>query len=190
MNKDNKLTQDDIKKLINVENNVIIFPSIKLFGININLDYLKLSILSIIIWIIIWYFFGLFKLNKYSIIFFILLIIFNIFNIFNTPINIEKNFEVTTFINQGQIQRCLFILGVILLTFIFLSKIKIDNEYIYNIYKIYIIIIILLFFSLFKYELKNTSKNFTTISENMYNQSLILLVYTFYLIFIGISNKK
>lgn len=192
MNKDTKLTADDIKQLIVEESGFVDVPNIYIFGVNINLDSLKLTILSIFIWFFIWYFFGLFKLNKYSIIFFILLIIFEIFNLFSDPINLETNVNIYTFTNHRQHQRMQSILAILVLTFIFLYPLKINTEYKYKIYIIYIIIIFLLFISLIKYDTKNISRNITNITlftEKMYNQSVILMIYIFYLIFIGISNE-
>jgi hypothetical protein len=44
MNRDKKLTVDDIKKLIKEESGIGDIPNINIFGINVNLDTLKTSL--------------------------------------------------------------------------------------------------------------------------------------------------
>lgn len=192
MNQDKKLTVDDIKKLIKEESGIGDIPNINIFGINVNLDTLKTSLCFSILWIFIWYFFGLFKLNKYSIVFFILLFIIQIFNIFNDPINLETHVDVLTFKEIRQRQKIHTILSITIITFIFLSVLKMNTEYKYQIYKIYIIVIILLIILSNKYDFKNTSRYvqiINTLNENIYNQSIILFTYILYLSFIGISSN-
>jgi len=187
-----KLSAKDVNKLINKEVINIDIPSIHLFGKNVSLDSIKITILSIILWTVIFYFFGLFKINKYSIIFFIIYILIELFNLFNDPIKIHTNVELTTFINQGQLERTQTLFAILILLIIFLFNFKSDNEYKGQIYKIYLIILFLLFLSFFRYDMKSifrNVKNVTQFSNQTYNQSIILFIYVLYLIFIVISKE-
>jgi hypothetical protein len=187
-----KLSAKDVNKLINKEVINIDIPSIHLFGKNVSLDSIKITILSIILWTVIFYFFGLFKINKYSIIFFIIYILIELFNLFNDPIKIHTNVELTTFINQGQLERTQTLFAILILLIIFLFNFKSDNEYKGQIYKIYLIILFLLFLSFFRYDMKSifrNVKNVTQFSNQTYNQCIILFIYVLYLIFIVISKE-
>ena len=134
-----------------------------------------------------YFFFGLFKIDKYSIIFFCIFIIIQIFNVFNSSSNTETDFIEATYEIQNQIGKIQTVLGVIILIFIF--NIKLDDKYKNTIHKLYILILFLLCLSLIKYNTKNKSRNVRNIrifTQKLYNQGLILFMLVLYLFFLGI----
>jgi uncharacterized membrane protein YqjE len=186
----NILTADEINFMLQDESKYKSIPTIKLFGISVGLESLIITIISIIVWIIIWKIFGLFKLGKFTIILFILYIIIAFFNIFNSSTDTEISVENAVYELQNQISRIEGALGSIVLVFVFLYNMKLDEAHRLFAYKLLIIIISMLILSIVTLDPKNDTRNIRNIRlfiQKLYNQAVILFILCLLVIYFGIT---
>ena len=133
--------------------------------------------------------------NKYyvksNIHFIVLLYIFvSIFNIFNSSTDTEISVENAEYELQNQITRIEGALGVIVLVFVFLFNIKLDESHRLIAYKLLTIIISMLILSIIALDPKNETRNIRNIriyTEKLYNQSVILFILCLLVIYFGIT---
>jgi hypothetical protein len=192
--KQESLTASDINNILNQEEliNFKPLPYVEIFGKKVNLDALIISSISIILWICLWKFFNLFEIGTYSLIFFFLYIAILIFNIFNSSIDTERNLELATYEIEKQVTNSETVMGVIIILYVFLYNIQMDSNLRLISYKLLTIIMFLLSFSVLKYALKNDTKNIRIVrifTEKFYNQSIILFIFSLFVIYSGIIKK-
>ena len=186
----NILSEDQINSMLEDANKYKNIPTIKIFGIKVGLESFILSIISIVIWIVIWKVFNLFAIGKFSIILFLLYIFVAIFNIFNSSTDTEISVENAAYELQNQITRIEGALGVIVLVFVFLFNIKLDETHRLIAYKLLTIIISMLILSIIALDPKNETRNIRNIriyTEKLYNQSVILFILCLLVIYFGIT---
>lgn len=185
------LTADEINNLLQ-EAKFRTIPTVKIFGKTIGTDALIISLVSVFIWILIWKVFGLFSLGNYSIIFFIAYIIIAIVNIFNSSTDTEISVEMAVGELQNEIVRIIGVFGVIILVFVFLFNIQMNNDVKNTCYKLLTIVLTFFAISLIKIDPKNDSRNIRNIRliiQKFYNQGVILFMLTLYFIYVGIQQK-
>ena len=187
-----KISEKEIKKLLEEDQLYSSVPTINIGNFKLSSDLLIISIFSIILWISLWIYLGLFKLKNYNIIFFVLFIALLIFNLFNASLNIQKSVENAAYDTQNQIVKAEGLLGVVILFFVFLFNIVMDNDIKIIVYKILTVILILLSISIISLETQNNSTNIRNIRLLMtqfYNQGNVLFIFSLYLTYIGIIKK-
>jgi hypothetical protein len=191
MNNKEGLTANEINDLLQ-ESKFKSNPSVQIFGKSVSIDALTITSISIFVWILIWKVFGLFNLGNYSIAFFILNIFLEILNIFNSSTDTEINVETEVGYLQNVITRIIGVFGIIILVFVFLFNIQMNNDIKNTCYKILSIVLIYFAISLFIIEPKNDTRNIRNIRliiEKFYNQGIILFMLTIYFIYLGIMQK-
>jgi len=189
-----KLSASDINDIIKQEEllNFNPLPYIEFFGKKVDLNTLIISCISLIIWIIIWRVFNLFEIGTYSLIFFFIYIAILFFNIFNSSIETEKNLEFATYEIEKHITNVEAAMGVIVILYVFLYNIQLDNNSRIISYKLLTIVMVLCSIAIIKYALKNDTKNVRTIrifTEKLYNQAIILFILSLFVIYLGIIKK-
>jgi len=194
LKKQESLTASDINNILNQEEliNYKPLPYVEIFGKKVNLDALIISSISIILWICIWKFFNLFEIGTYSLIFFFMYIALIIFNIFNSSIDTERNLELATYEIEKQVTDGEAAMGVIIILYVFLYNIQMDSNLRLISYKLLTLVLVLCSFGIIKYALKNDTKNIRVVrifSEKFYNQSIILFIFSLFVIYSGIIKK-
>ena len=187
--KNKVLNESEINYMLQ-QNNYKNIPIIKLFGIKVGLESFIITIISIIVWIFIWKIFNLFKIGKFTIFIFLLYIIVSIFNIFNSSTDTEISVENAVYEMLNQISRIQAALGVIILVFVFLFNIKIDETHRLLAYKLLTIIICLLILSMIALDSKNETRNIRNIrlyTQKLFNQAIILFMLCLIIIYNGIT---
>lgn len=187
-----KISTDDINKLLQEDQLYSNLSYISFGKIQLGTEIFIISILSFLLWIFLWLYFGLFKLGNYNIIFFSVFIGVLILNLFNSSLNTQKSVENAAYDMQNQIVKAEGLLGVVILLFVFLFNIDMKNDIRIIVYTILTLVLILLCISIISLESQNNSKNIRNIRLAMtqfYNQSLILFIFSLYLIYCGIVKK-
>lgn len=187
---DNVLSADQINYMLQDESKYKSIPTVKLFGIVLGLESFIISIIAIVVWIAIWKIFDLFKIGKFSIYLFLLYIFIVIFNIFNSSTDTEINVENAVYELQNQISRIEGALGVIILVFVFLFNLKMDETNRLIAYKLLTIIICMLILSIVALDPKNETRNIRNIrlyTQKLYNQAVVLFILCLIVIYLGIT---
>ena len=167
-------------------------PSVNIFGTEIDNDSLVLFSIFILIWIFLWKVLNIQSLFAYSFVFFILYIVISIFNIFNSATDIP---DIETSRVQLEVQSTLIQggLGIFILVFIFLYEIKINQNYIKDIYKLLIINLIITSLSIIIFSVKNSSRNIRIMRktyQNLFNMGVVYFIMALYMIFLSITKNN
>jgi hypothetical protein len=83
-------------------------------------------------------------------------------------------------------------MGVIIILYVFLYNIQMDSNLRLISYKLLTLVLVLCSFGIIKYALKNDTKNIRVVrifSEKFYNQSIILFIFSLFVIYSGIIKK-
>ena len=185
VNNKEKLTTQDIQNLISDSQQYKKLKTVTIFGLELDATSLVISIVAIILWVMIWYFFDIFKIVRYSEIFFTMYIILVIVNAINSATDVA---DVETERLQQATQQN-FIQGgiaVFILAFVFLYNINLDDEDKTQIYIVLTICLIISSLSLIIINVKNNSKNIRLVrkvQQLLYNQGLILFLLAIFIIF-------
>jgi hypothetical protein len=187
----NSLSNSDIDKLLEEDQIYMTIPVLHIGKLQLGVESVIFAIISLILWLILWGFLGLFNINN-SLIFFFSFIGVLIFNVLNASLNIQKSVENAAYETQNQIVKTEGLLGVVILVFVFLFNINMNNDSKNISYKLLTVILILLCISIITLETQNNSRNIRNVRLGMiqlYNQSIILFIMTIYLIYMGIIKK-
>lgn len=180
-----KLSQTDVKDLISESEQFKKLPSIDLGFIKIDTQSMIISIVALIAWFLLWFYFNIFSIVPYSEVFFIFYICILIINLVNSANDIPDVESERLQINSQQN----FIQGgiaVFILAFVFLYNIKMGEPERINIYKVLIICLIISSFGIILINVKNNSKNIRTvrkIQQFLYNQGLVLFILSLFMIY-------
>ena len=164
---------------------------VKIDNIDIVTDNLIISIIFILIWTFIWFLFGFFNFGSYTIFFFILYICIELYNIIKSQTTVEvlntfSNVRYNDAISKGETFLC-----IIIIFYIFIFNMNLNNEQQRIIYKLLSVIVGFSCILLFKIKFKDNSRNMRNlilIDKKINNQIIILFIMCIYLIFI--YNKK
>lgn len=191
MNNKEGLTANEINDLLQ-EAKFKPIPTVKIFGKTVGIEPLTITSISIFVWILLWKVFGLFNLGNYSIAFFILYIFLEILSLFNSSIDTDISVETEVEYLQNIIIRIIGVFGIIILVFVFLFNIQMNNDIKNTCYKILSIVLIYFAISLFMIDPKNEPENIRNIRlivQKFYNQGIILFMLAIYFIYLGIMQK-
>ena len=191
-NETNILKASDVNKLLEEQDKFRRLPSVNIFGTEIDNDSLVLFSIFILIWIFLWKVLNIQSLFAYSFVFFILYIVISIFNIFNSATDIP---DIETSRVQLEVQSTLIQggLGIFILVFIFLYEIKINQNYIKDIYKLLIINLIITSLSIIIFSVKNSSRNIRIMRktyQNLFNMGVVYFIMALYMIFLSITKNN
>jgi len=180
-----KLTPVDIQTLISDSQQYKKLPTVKIFGLEIDTMTIVLSIFAILLWSVLWFGFGIFKIVKYSYLFYILYIIIVIVNAINSSTDIAdvetERLQQTTqqnFIQGG--------IAIFILLFVFLYNINLDSQDKTQIYIVLSLCLMISSLSMIMLNVKNDNKNIRLtrkIQQLLYNQGLILFIFAIFFIF-------
>jgi hypothetical protein len=186
------LSSQDINNLIERQNTIVKLTSFKIFGKDFDVRATIIAFISIILWIFIWFFFNIFSI-KGSIVFFIIFIVLTILNLFNDSTYQLLDPETEDFSYDRQINNIEGAVGIIVLVFIFLFNISMDETIKRRTSKILVISLIISCLTLFIYNIKYRSvniRNVRMITQQFFNQSIILFMLSLFSIYTGLSLKK
>ena len=186
----NNLSVSDINKLLEEDQIYTSIPLLTIGNVQIGKDVFISSIISFVLWVFLWFYFGLFNLGNYTLIFFFIFIFILIFNMVNSSLNIERSVENAAYDIQNQIVKAEGLLGVIILVFVFLFNIDMSSDSKIIVYKLLAVILTMLSISIISLETQNNSRNIRNVRLGMvqlYNQSIILFILCLYLIYMGIK---
>ena len=186
------LSSQDINNLIERQNTIVKLTSFKIFGKDFDVRATIIAFISIILWIFIWFFFNIFSI-KGSIVFFIIFIVLTILNLLNDSTYQLLDPETEDFSYDRQINNIEGAVGIIVLVFIFLFNISMDETIKRRTSKILVISLIISCLTLFIYNIKYRSvniRNVRMITQQFFNQSIILFMLSLFSIYTGLSLKK
>lgn len=182
-----ELTPEDIQKLISDAENETFkkLPAIKICNYELDLQSFHVFWITVMLWIIIWFTFKIFKLVNYAEYFFWFYILISFLNFYNSATNVSDAETERININSQQS----FIQGglsVFILAFVFLSNISIPEEQKTSIYIILAISLIICTIGVILINIKNESVNIRfvrKIQQSVYNQAVILFMLGLYMIY-------
>ena len=191
-----ELTSEDVQNLISESENLRKLPTINILGLELDRQTSFVTLVSIIVWFLIWIFFGIFKIvhSGISILFLIIFIFISLLNLYNSATDVpdssserEKLSGQQYFIQGG--------LAVFILLLVFLYNIPMDVEYKNKIYKILLISLISTCVGTIVINVRNESENIRLvrkIQQAFYNQGIILFIFCLVLIYISFipANKS
>lgn len=168
----------ELQKLIE-QANYTKAPTVFFLNTEIDVTSMIIIIVSLVLWTILWFSFGLFKINKYGIIVFLAYFVYCIHQVFSSDIMVadtakseEFLYEKENFIQNG-LNICMFLL-------VFLYAIKIDGKIKKNIYLVQTIAIILMIIPCALINTRNIGYNFRLLRKvkgSFYNKGLFLFLY-------------
>lgn len=188
----NKITAEDINNLLSESTKLKELPYFNIFGLKIDVESSIVFIISIILWIALWLFFGIFQIVDYSEYFFIFYIIISLTNVLNSANDISDAETERTHLSSQQS----FIQGgiaVFILAFVFLYNIEMGEEDKTKVYQILIISLIISSLAIIILNLKNEPSNIRFIRKTQqlfYNQGLVLFILALFMIFRFKTFKK
>ena len=192
-----KLSSQDIESLLSESTKYKSLPAFLAFGKQWDIQSGWIFVLSLVIWVLIWYIFDIWSIFRNNgsltigIVFFILYIAIAALNFFNSANDVPDVETERIAINTQQS----FIQGgiaVFILAFVFLYNIKMEEEDRTNIYKILIVSLLISCLAIIIINLQNNSVNIRAvrkIQQALYNQGLLFFMMGLYMIFI-IKTKK
>ena len=188
-----ELTSEDVQNLISESENLRKLPTINILGLELDRQTSFVTVGSIIVWVIIWKFFGIFNIvgKHISILFLIIFIFISLLNLYNSATDVpdssserEKLSGQQYFIQGG--------LAVFILLLVFLYNIPMDVEYKNKIYKILLISLISTCVGTIVINVRNESENIRLvrkIQQAFYNQGIILFIFCLVLIYMSFKSE-
>ena len=188
-----ELTSEDVQNLISESENLRKLPTINILGLELDRQTSFVTVVSIIVWVIIWKFFGIFNIvgKQISILFLIIFIFISLLNLYNSATDVpdssserEKLSGQQYFIQGG--------LAVFILLLVFLYNIPMDVEYKNKIYKILLISLISTCVGTIVINVRNESENIRLvrkIQQAFYNQGIILFIFCLVLIYMSFKSE-
>lgn len=186
-----KLSSEDIKNLITESEKFKNLPAIHLGDLVLDLQSFFVAIISIVIWIIIWFVFNLWNIVPFAKYFFFAYLFLTLLNLYNSATNVSDPETERVNLNSQQS----FIQGglsVTILAFVFLSNISIQDDQKTNIYKVLINSLIICSIGIIVINIKNESVNIRfvrKIQQSLYNMSIVLFIMSLYMIFVYKTNN-
>jgi hypothetical protein len=180
-----KLTSYDIKSLLEEGDKLKDVPTFKVLGITLDKTSFYVMIITVILWIILWFSLKIFGIIKYSEIFFIAYIIISILNLFNSATNVSdiESERMNMASQQSFIQGGI---AVFILAFVFLQNINMEESNRIKVYKILVISLIISCIGIVLINVKNVPSNvrfIRKIQQAIFNQGLVLFLLALYMIY-------
>lgn len=192
-NNNENLYANEINDIVALQNSVIEFPTISIFGKKIDKDNLIITGVILVMWTIIWVFFGFFKIHKNAIFFYILFIILSIVNSLNLSEYIRVDPETEEYNYQRQINNIAGTIGIFVLLLVFVFNLSIDENVKILVSKILTVTLIISCLAIYIYTVKYETRNFkilTLLSQKFFNQSIVLFMLALYIIYTGLNVKN
>jgi hypothetical protein len=180
-----KLTSYDIKSLLEEGDKLKDVPSFKVLGITLDKISFYVMIITVILWIILWFSLKIFGIVKYSEIFFIAYIIISILNLLNSATNVSdiESERMNIASQQSFIQGGI---AIFILAFVFLQNINMEESNRIKVYKILVISLIISCIGIVLINVKNVPSNvrfIRKIQQAIFNQGLIIFLLALYMIY-------
>ena len=192
MSQEKELSSEDINKIIETQNSVNRYETIKIFGKNIDKYNFIIGIIVTVLWTLIWIFCGLFSINKYTKFIYMSSLIIITFNTFNIQEYTRTDPETESYNFERQTNNIEGVLGIYILLFIFLFNININNNFKIIVSKVLILSIIICCISIYIFNTKYTSDAYRRIKifqQKMFNASMILFTLSLYIIYYALTQK-
>lgn len=180
-----KLNAEDIKSLLSESDNFNKLTVLDLKILKIDIETLIVVIISIILWVSLWYFFDIFRIISYAETFFILYLVIIVINLINSATDVpdveSERMQQTSqqsFIQGG--------IAVFILAFVFLNNMGLEQGVMTETYRILILSMLVSCVSIIIINVKNDSINIRfvrKIQQMLYNQGLILFLLALYMLY-------